>query len=215
MEMKSFLIIGLGRFGRYLAANLSSQNNEVLVVDCNEDRVNECMNFATGAQIGDATNAEFIRSLGIRNFDMCVVAIGDNFQNSLETTSLLSENGARAILARANSDVHKKFLKLSGATEIVFFEQEMAKRLGFKYGADNIFDYFPLSDDCAIYEIAVPDSWIGKSIIEKGVREKYNLNILATKIDGKLHHQSPQHIFKKDEHLMVIGEMKDVVALTK
>ena len=142
--MKSFLIIGLGRFGRFMARKLVEQKNEVLAVEISEDRANESLKYVNDIQIGDSTKGSFIESLGVNNFDMCVVAIGDNFQSSLETTALLKEHGARHILARANRDVHKKFLLMAGADEVVYAEREMAERLAVKYGSDKIFDYFAL-----------------------------------------------------------------------
>lgn len=214
--MKSFLIIGLGRFGRHMAKTLAEQKNEVLAVEINEARVNSCLKYVTNAQIGDATNEQFIASLGVRNFDMCIVAIGDNFQSSLEATALLKDYGASFILARANRDVHKKFLLRNGADEVVYAEREMAERLAVKYGSDHIFDYLKLSNDYAIYEISVPDSWVGKTIVEKAVRQKYNISILATKqgdVISPLPH--PDHVFRADETLMIMGHNNDVRALIK
>lgn len=165
--MKSILIVGLGRFGRHMAAQLIEEGNEVLAIDIKEERVNEAMEMVTDAQIGDATNEHFVESLGVRNFDLCVVAIGDNFQASLETTALLKDLGAPFVLARANRDVHAKFLLRNGADRIVYPEKEMARRLAVKYGNDNIYDYIKLTDEYAIYEIPVPESWVGSSILER------------------------------------------------
>ena len=173
--MKSVLIIGLGRFGKYMAENMMALGNEVLAIDNREERVNEVLETVTNAQIGDATSEAFIASLGVRNFDICVVAIGDNFQSSLETTSLLKDYGAGFVLARANRDVHAKFLLRNGADRIVYPEKEMAERLAMKYGTNNIFDYVELTHDYSIYEIAVPEGWVGKSILEKRVRTKYHI----------------------------------------
>lgn len=214
--MKSFLIIGLGRFGRFMARKLVEQKNEVLAVEISEDRANESLKYVNDIQIGDSTKGSFIESLGVNNFDMCVVAIGDNFQSSLETTALLKEHGARHILARANRDVHKKFLLMAGADEVVYAEREMAERLAVKYGSDKIFDYFTLSNGYSIYEISVPDSWVGKTIIEKAVRQKHRINIIATKKDGVMNPvPSPEHVFQSDETLIVMGHSDDILPLTK
>ena len=214
--MKSFFIIGLGRFGRFMARKLVEQKNEVLAVEINEDRANESLKYVNDIQIGDSTKGSFIESLGVNNFDMCVVAIGDNFQSSLETTALLKEHGARHILARANRDVHKKFLLMAGADEVVYAEREMAERLAVKYGSDKIFDYFTLSNGYSIYEISVPDSWVGKTIIEKAVRQKHRINIIATKKDGVMNPvPSPEHVFQSDETLIVMGHSDDILPLTK
>lgn len=214
--MKSILIVGLGRFGRHMAAQLIEEGNEVLAIDIEEERVNEAMDMVTDAQIGDATNEHFVESLGVGNFDLCVVAIGDNFQASLETTALLKDLGAPFVLARANRDVHAKFLLRNGADRIVYPEKEMARRLAVKYGNDNIYDYIKLTDEYAIYEIPVPESWVGSSIIEREVRNKYNICIMATKEAGKMNPlPHADYVFGGSETLIVMGHFKDVRAVTK
>lgn len=212
--MKSVLLIGLGRFGRHMAEKLLEEGNEVLGVDICEERVNDAMDMLTNAQIGDATNELFVESLGVRNFDLCVVAIGDNFQNSLETTALLKDYGAPFVLSRANRDVHAKFLLRNGADRIVYPEKEMAQRMAVKYGNDNIFDCIELTDEYSIYEIPVPESWVGKSILEKDVRKKYGISILATKRLETLYPlPGAEHVFAEDENLIILGHFKDVRAV--
>ena len=120
--MKSILLVGLGRFGRHIAEKLNALNHQVMAVDRREGRVDAILPFVTNAQIGDSTNPDFLTSLGIRNFDFCIVAIGDDFQSSLETTSLLKELGAKLVVSRAASDVHAKFLLRNGADEIIYPE---------------------------------------------------------------------------------------------
>lgn len=214
--MKTVLLIGLGRFGRHMAEKFMEEGNEVLAVDISEERVNDAMEMVTDAQIGDATNEHFVESLGVGNFDLCVVAIGDNFQSSLETTALLKDCGARFVLARANRDVHAKFLLRNGADRIAYPEREMAERLAVQYGNDNIFDYVELTDEYAIYEVPVPESWTGASVGEKGVRNKYRISILATKEDGRMYPlPGAEHVFKSSETLIVMGHFKDVRTLTK
>lgn len=214
--MKSVLMIGLGRFGKHMAAKLIEEGNEVLAVDISEERVNDAMDMVTDAQIGDATNEHFVESLGVRNFDVCVVAIGDNFQSSLETTALLKDCGAPFVLARANRDVHAKFLLRNGADKVVYPEKEMAERLAVQYGNDNIFDYIELTQEYAIYEIPVPPSWVGSSIVEQGVRNKYNISILATKTAGKMTPlPKADYVFMGIETLIVMGHYKNVKAVAK
>ena len=179
--MKSVLLIGLGRFGRHMAAKLQELHHEVLAVDKNEERVNEALDLVTHAQIGDSTSEAFIASLGVRNFDLCVVAIGDDFQSSLETTALLKEQGARFVLSRAARDVHAKFLLRNGADDVVYPERETASWAAVRYSSDHIFDYIQLTPDHAIYETAVPPAWVGKTIGQRGVRQRHNINILAAK----------------------------------
>lgn len=214
--MKTVLIIGLGRFGRHMAAKMMEEGNEVLAVDISEERVNDAMDMVTDAQIGDATNEHFIESLGVGNFDVCVVAIGDNFQSSLETTALLKDYGAPFVLSRANRDVHAKFLLRNGADRVVYPEKEMAQRLAVQYGNDNIFDYIELTEEYAIYEIPAPESWIGSSIVEKDVRNKYNISILAIKEAGRMNPlPHADYVFTGRETLIVMGNFRDVRALAK
>lgn len=214
--MKSILLIGLGRFGRHMAERLLEEGNEVLGVDICEERVNDAMDMLTNAQIGDATNELFVESLGVRNFDLCVVAIGDNFQSSLETTALLKDYGAPFVLSRANRDVHAKFLLRNGADRIVYPEKEMAQRMAVKYGNDNIFDCIELTDEYSIYEIPVPESWVGASILKKDVRKKYRISILATKRLETLYPlPGAEHVFAEDETLIILGHFKDVRAVIK
>ena len=214
--MKSVLLIGLGRFGRHMAERLIAEGNEILAVDINEERVNDAIDMVTDAQIGDATNEHFVESLGVRNFDLCVVAIGDNFQSSLEATALLKDCGASLVLARANRDVHAKFLLRNGADHVVYPEKEMAQRLAVKYGNDNIFDYIELTEEYAFYEIPVPDTWVGSSIVEKEVRKKYHISILATKEAGRMNPlPGADHVFRGAETLIVMGHFRDVRTVTK
>ena len=214
--MKSVLIIGLGRFGKHMAGKLTEIGNEVMGIDCVESRVDDAAQYVSEAQIGDGTNEQFMRSIGVNNFDICVVAICENFQSSLECTALLKECGAAHVVARAKSDIQKKFLLNNGADEVVYAEREMAERLAMKYGSENVFDYIELTDDYSIYEIAVPPSWVGKSILQKSVRTKYNISILATKLQGRISPlPQPEHIFREGETLMIMGHNKDVRTLTK
>ncbi|MGN0246487.1 MAG: potassium channel family protein [Lachnospiraceae bacterium] len=209
--MKTVLLIGLGRFGRHIAMKLNEMRHQVMAVDKNEKRVNEVLPFVTNAQIGDATNEDFLESLGVNNYDVCIVAIGDDFQNSLETTSLLKELGAKMVVSRAAKDVHAKFLLRNGADEIVYPEKQLADWTAIRYTADHILDYIEIDSDHAIFEIVVPEKWIGKSVIEVDVRKKYGINIMAIKRDGKMElNFSPQTNFRQDDSILVLGDMKDV-----
>lgn len=184
--MKSILLIGLGRFGRHIAIKLDELNHQVMAVDNNESRVEAVLPYVRNAQIGDATNEDFIRSLGVRNFDVCIVAIGDNFQSSLETTSLLKELGAKMVVSRAARDVHAKFLLRNGADEVVYPEKQLASWTAIRYSADHIFDYVELDEEHGIFEISIPDAWIGKTVGELDIRKKYNVNIMALRCNGVL-----------------------------
>lgn len=214
--MKSILIIGLGRFGRHMAKKFSEQNNDVMAIDINEERINNVLSVVTNALIGDATNEQFMETIGVRDFDLCVVAIGDNFQSSLETTALLKDLGAKFVLARASRDVHAKFLLRNGADDVIYTEKETAERLAVKYGSDNIFNYIELNDEYSIYEIAVPSSWLNKSILKVNVRSKYGISILATKQGNNIYPlPKPEHIFTDSESLMILGKNEDVSRFIK
>lgn len=214
--MKSILLIGLGRFGRHMAMKLHERHHEVLAIDRNESRVNDLLPYVTHAQIGDSTNDAFIETLGVRNFDLCVVAIGDDFQASLETTALLKEHGARFVLARASREVHAKFLLRNGADRIVYPEKETAIRAAVTYSADNVFDYVELTPEYSIYEIAVPQGWVGKSIVQLAVRTKYHVTILAIKYDDVLNPlPRPDYVFQPEDILLILGMEKDILHLIK
>lgn len=214
--MKSILIIGLGRFGRHMAKKFSEQNNDVMAIDINEERINNVLSVVTNALIGDATNEQFMETIGVRDFDLCVVAIGDNFQSSLETTALLKDLGAKFILARASRDVHAKFLLRNGADDVIYTEKETAERLAVKYGSDNIFNYIELNDEYSIYEIAVPSSWLNKSILKVNVRSKYGISILATKQGNNIFPlPKPEHVFTDSESLIILGKNEDVSRFIK
>ncbi len=214
--MKSILIIGLGRFGRHMAKKFSEQNNDVMAIDINEERINNVLSVVTNALIGDATNEQFMETIGVRDFDLCVVAIGDNFQSSLETTALLKDLGAKFVLARASRDVHAKFLLRNGADDVIYTEKETAERLAVKYGSDNIFNYIELNDEYSIYEIAVPSSWLNKSILKVNVRSKYGISILATKQGNNIFPlPKPEHVFTNSESLMILGKNEDVSRFIK
>ena len=209
--MKSVLLIGLGRFGRHMAAKLQELHHEVLAVDKNEERVNEALDLVTHAQIGDSTSEAFIASLGVRNFDLCVVAIGDDFQSSLETTALLKEQGARFVLSRAARDVHAKFLLRNGADEVVYPEKQLAKWTAIRYTADHILDYIELDGDNAIFEVTVPQEWIGKTIGQLDIRKKYKINIMGIKDNGKLNLDiSPDSCFEPGNTILVFGNYKAI-----
>ena len=209
--MKSILLIGLGRFGRHIAMKLDELHHQVMAVDKEEQRVEAVLPFVTSAQIGDATNEDFLCSLGVRNFDVCIVAIGDNFQNSLETTSLLKEFGAKMVVSRAARDVHAKFLLRNGADEVVYPERQLADWTAIRYSADHILDYIELDSDHAIIEIAVPEKWIGKTVIEADVRKKHGINIMAIKRDGKMNlNFAPETSFIPGDTILVLGDTKNI-----
>ena len=209
--MKNILLIGLGRFGRHIALQLNKLGHEVMAVDSNEERVNEILPIVTNAQIGDSTNTEFLKSLGIGNFDVCIVTIGGNFQNSLETTSLLKELGAKLVVSRAERDVQEKFLLRNGADEVIYPEKQVANWAAIRYTADHIRDYIEIDEAHAIFEVEVPKGWFGKTVGELDIRRKYSINIMATKENGKINMAvSPDTVLTDNITLLVLGGYKEL-----
>ena len=206
--MKTVLLIGVGRFGRHAAMQLSKLGHQVMAVDIDEARVNDIVPFVTGAQIGDSTNEAFLRSLGVKNFDLCIVAISGDFQSSLETTSLLKELGASCVIARAERDVQAKFLLKNGADHIVYPEKEMAKWTAVRYTGDHIMDYIELDERHAIFEVKVPEAWLGKTVGALDVRKRYGINILALKRGGISNFTvTPDTMLSGDTTLLALGEL--------
>ncbi len=209
--MKSILLIGLGRFGKHIAMKLRELNHEVMAVDSNEDLVQEILPYVTNAQIGDSTNEEFLRSLGVDNYDVCMVAIGKSFQSSLETTSLLKELGAQMVVSRAETDVQEKFLLRNGADEVVFPEKQMARWAAIRYSANHVLDYIELDQENAIFEVTIPAGWMGKTVGQLDIRKKYSINILAVKQGSKLDSFiTPDTLLCAGKTLMVMGKYRDI-----
>ena len=209
--MKSILLIGLGRFGRHIAMKLDELHHHVMAVDKEDTRVDAVLPFVTNAQIGDATNEDFLSSLGVGNFDVCIVAIGDNFQSSLEVTCLLKELGARMVVSRAARDVHAKFLLRNGADEIVYPERQLADWVAIRYSADHILDYIELDEGHAIFEISIPEEWIGKTIGQLDIRKKYNINIMALKTNDIMNLKITSDTqLLKGSTMLVLGETKHI-----
>ena len=202
---KNVLLIGAGRFGKHMAMQLNQLGHQVMAVDTDENRINDVMNIVTNAQIGDSTNAEFL------NYDICFVTIGGSFQNSLETTSLLKELGARYVVSRAERDVQEKFLLRNGADAVVYPEKHEAKWAAVRYTADHILDLIQLDNTHAILEVEVPESWLGKSIIELDIRKKYGVNIMAIKHNDSINvNVEPDIVLTEDITLLVLGDYKNL-----
>lgn len=208
--MKSVLIIGAGQFGTHVAKVMNDLRCEIMAVDINESSVNDILPYVTNAQIGDGTNKDFLQSLGVRNYDVCIVSIGDNFQTSLEATALLKEMGAALVISRAANDVQEKFLLRNGADEVVYPEKISAKRLAVKLSSDAILDFIELDENYSIYEMAMPKDWCGKNLVQLDIRRKFNINIISLKREGKLMMPSADTVMYAQDVLYVIGDMKDL-----
>lgn len=205
--MKTVLLIGLGRFGTNVAMKLNDLDHEVMAVDCNEERVDNILPFVTNAQIGDSTNEAFLETLDIQNYDVCFVAIAHNFQSSLETTSLIKEMGAKFVVARAESDIQRKFLLRNGADAVVYPEAQMARWAAVRYSADHILDYIELDEGHSIVEVSIPQNWAGKTLGQIDVRQKHGVNILALKRGGQMYMSvKADTVLTTDCTLLVLGE---------
>lgn len=209
--MKSMLVIGLGRFGQHLASNLLDLGNDVMIIDSDERKLEGLVPYATSSKIGDCTNPEVLRSLGIGNFDVIFICIGTNFQSSLEITSLVKEMGGKHVVSKATRDIQAKFLLRNGADDVVYPERETASWAAVRYSSDHIFDYIQLTPDHAIYETAVPPAWVGKTIGQLGVRQRHNINILAAKRGEELIPiPGGDYCFREGETMLVLGADRDV-----
>lgn len=214
--MKSILIIGLGRFGHHLCRKLSELGNEIMIVDMREDQLQDLLPLVVSAKIGDCTDPEVLRSLGIDNFDICLVCIGDNFQSSLEITSQLKEMGAKYVISKANRDIQAKFLLRNGADEVIYPDRDIAENLAVRCSANHVFDYIELNSDFGVYEIPPLNSWIQGSIRQLNIRAKYNISILGIKQEGNVKLMpSADYIIQSKDHLMVIGKKEDVDKILK
>jgi trk system potassium uptake protein TrkA len=213
--MKSILVIGLGRFGRHLSFKLMELGNEVMVIDKDEEAVERVAPSVTAARIGDCQDLDVLKELGVNNFDICFVCISNDFQGSLEVTYALKELGAKHVVARADRDAQTKFLEKIGADEVIHPEKEMAQRTAVKYSARNSFDYIELTPEYAVFEIQPPEDWIGKTVAEADVRTKHRVNIIGIKTNGFITPMvSADHVFTKEEHLIIAGMKKDALRLS-
>ena len=209
--MKSILLIGLNNFGVYMAKQLRELGHQVMAVDKREDRIDAVLPLVTDAQIGDSTSEPFLRSLGVNNYDVCLVAIGNDFQSSLETASLLKELGARLVVARADREVQAKFLLRNGADEVINPEKQIAEWAAIRYASNHILDYVKLDEDHAIFEVTVPRDWVGKTIGEIDIRKRYGINIMAVKERGRMNLTvTPETVLTADRTMLVLGERRAI-----
>ena len=209
--MKSILLIGTNRLGSLLAREFHKLGHQVMAVDKDEDRINGVLPFVTDAQIGDSTNAAFLRSLGVGSFDACIVTIGGDFQSSLETTSLLKELGGRMVVARADREVQAKFLLRNGADEVISPEQQVAEWAAIRYASDHVLDYVKLDEDHANFEVAVPKEWDKNSIEQINIRKQYGINILGVREEGRMNLSvTPETVLGNNMTMLVLGEKRAI-----
>ena len=209
--MKSILLIGVNRFGSLIAEQFHKQGHQVLAVDKKEERINCILPLVTDAVIGDSTNEAFLKSLGINNFDVCIVTIGGDFQSSLETTSLLKELGGKLVISRSDHEVQTKFLLRNGADEVINPEKQIAEWAAIRYASDHILDYIRLDEDYAIFEVKIPREWSGKSIGQIDIRKKYGITIMAVKENGKMNLSvTPDIVLDSSKTMLVLGKQKAI-----
>lgn len=209
--MRSFLVIGLGRYGTYITTHLCNLGNEVMVVDRNEEALRPVLQYAKNAQVADCTEEGVLANIGIRNFDVCFVCIGADFQSSLEITSMLHELGAKEVISKASDDIHAKFLLRNGANRVVYPERDMAIRMAERYSAENALDYVGIGGDVGMYEIPVQKHWAGKTVREISFRAKYGVNIIAVRSNGRLELMNDaDYEFNVKDSLLIVGHRGDL-----
>ena len=213
--MKSVLLIGMGKFGQTIGEQLLEMDNEVMIVDKDEETINQLAGKYTDALIANCMNEDNLRALDIPSFDVCIVAIGDDFQSSLEITSILKDLGAKWIVSKASTDIQRKFLLRNGANEVVYPDRDIAEKLAVKINSAKIFDYVELNDEYAIFEIAVPASWANKRLVDLNPRKKYDMNILTVKKGTNVVPSlGPDYVFEQGDHMLVFGKTQKILSFT-
>ncbi len=215
--MKSILVIGISRFGAHLCRNLVAQKNQLMIIDKNEQALEDITPLVSSALIADCTRKDVLEGVGVPDFDICFVCISDDFQSSLEITSLLKEVGAKYVVSVSKRDVHTKFLLRNGADEVINPDKEMSERCAIMYSNDNIFDYIELEQEYSIYEIRPMKEWVGKSLRESDIRARYKISVIGiVNKDGDMNiTPSPDQPIDADDHLMVIAHKNDIKKVVK
>ena len=213
--MKSFLIIGMGSLGHHLCNELSKNGCEIMAADINAETMEDIMPMVVSARVCDCTKIDVLKTLGVEEFDACFVCIEDFFQACLEITDLLKDLGAKNVYSVANRDVEEKFLLRNGADRVIYPERDVASRIAGLESAENIFDCINISTEYSIFEIEPLEKWIGKTVTDLDFRNRYELNIIAVKTDGRVMPIRPDYVFTKEEHLLVLGHKKDVRRVLK
>lgn len=213
--MKSFLLIGMGKFGQTLGEKLLNMGDEIMIVDKDESVINSLAPKYANALIANCMNVDNLRSMDIPSFDVCIVAISEDFQSSLEITSILKDLGAKYVISRADTEIQRKFLLRVGADEVVYPNRDIAEKLAVKLNSEKVYDYIELNSEYSIFEIAVPAKWKGRTIIEVNPRARYGLNILTIKKEKRLI-PSPYatYVFEEGDHMLVFGNTEAILAFT-
>lgn len=214
--MYSMLVIGLGRFGANLAQRLAELGNEVMVIDRSESAVDPVVPFVTASQIGDCMDIDVLRSIGADNFDVCFVCISDDFQASMEITSLLKELGAPVVVSKADRAIHAKLLYKIGADDVIYPERDMAQRTAVRYSTNGALEYVELTEDYAIFEMPVPGAWEGKTPRDLDLRRKFRISIIGMLVqETVVPFSDPDYVFRSGEHMLAAGNRSDMRKLLR
>ncbi|WP_336789526.1 potassium channel family protein [Paenibacillus sp. MMO-177] len=214
MAKKQFAVIGMGRFGSSIASSLTEMGFEVLAIDSSEDRIQDAINKVTHAVSADSTDEEALRSLGIRNFDVVVVAIGEDIQASILTTLILKDLGVKTIVVKAQNELHGKVLTKIGADKVVYPERDMGLRVAHHLISPNILEYIEISEDHSIIDLKAPEAMIGKSLKQLDIRAKFKCNVMAIKTNGQMNIAPyPDDLIRSEDVLVIVGRNSDLSSL--
>ena len=211
LAKKQFAVIGMGRFGSSVARAISDMGFEVLAIDSDEGRVQDIVNIVTHAVSADSTDEEALKALGIRNFDVVVVSIGQDIQSSILTTLILKDLGVPRIIVKAQNELHGKVLNKIGADKVIYPERDMGLRVAHHLVSPNIMDFIELSSDHSIIEMQAAPQMVGKNLKELDVRAKFGCNVMAIKNNGKMNiSPNADDGIKSDDILIIVGANKDL-----
>ncbi|MBE7087414.1 MAG: TrkA family potassium uptake protein [Clostridiales bacterium] len=210
--MKSVLLIGMGKFGRALGQRLLDMGDQVMIIDKNEEIINELSSTYAEAIIANCTKLQTLSMVDVPSFDVCIVAIGDDFQSSLETTSILKELGAKRVISKASTEIQKKFLLKNGADEVIYPTDDLAEKIAIKINSYNVDDFIELNSDYGIFKIATPENWVNKSVMDINPRKKFDVNILTIeKPDRKVVFPDAKYVFKSGDKMWVCGHTDKII----
>lgn len=215
--MKSVLLIGMGKFGCHLCENLIKQGNQIMIVDKDPVAVEDMMLNVTSALVADCTKEDVLRNIGVSDFDICFVCIGEDFQSNLEITCLLKDLGASYVISLSKRTIHTKFLLRNGADKVIHPDKDIAERIAMTYSNDSIFDYIELESGYSIYEISPLRDWVGKSLKESNIRANHNISIIGIKdSDGRINiTPTADYSIRSNDHLMIIAHENDINKIMK
>ncbi|SDS21580.1 trk system potassium uptake protein TrkA [Paenibacillaceae bacterium GAS479] len=214
MRKKQFAVVGMGRFGSSVAQSLSEMGFEVLAIDSDEDRIQEIASTVTHAVSADTTDEEALRAIGVRNFDVVVVAIGEDIQASILTTLILKDLGVPYLIVKAQNELHGKVLSKIGADRVVYPERDMGLRVAHHLISPSVLDFIELTPEHGIIEIEAPDAMIGRTLKQLDLRARHQCNVLGIKNNGKMDiTPSPDHVIGREDVLVIVGSNKDILRL--